>query len=674
MQTQSVLLIVLAFVLALGIAYLFYKKSKTDSRLRSVLTSLRFLTLFSGLLLLINPEFVRNTYKTEKANLILLVDESSSISNLKLTDRVKELVGQLTDDEGLIEKFSIQSYTFSNEIQPLDSLAFKGKTTNIEKSLETIKETFANGNNAVILISDGNQTYGRDYEYVSLGNQSQLNTIVVGDTTSYLDVGIGLVNSNRYAFLNNQFPVEAQIPYSGETSVRTDFKITIDGRVVHRETINLSSNRRSQTVNVLLKAQNTGVKTITLELDPLDEEKNKENNRKEISIDVIDEKTTVGIVSSFKHPDIGALKKAIETNEQRQVELLSPSATVDQFEKVDVFILYQPNSTFEQIYEFIEQRGGGTFIITGTKTNWNYLQNKISGFTFESFGQNEEILPFKNNTFELFDSSNLEMSGYPPLNGALGEIQFSQEPNVIAYQQIRGVTLQEPLFFVLEGKERRAFLLGENIWKWRLQEYRNTQEFSSFDEVIGKLMFYLSSSSKKERLQLDYENIYESASGALIRASFFNKAYDFEKSANLNISLKGKDGFSRDVPMLLSGNQYQADLSDLEEGEYTFTVSETQERISKSGQFKILDFDLEKQFMSANHEKLSRLAGRNSGQLFYPNDTPQLVDELINNNQFLPIQKSTKNVVSLIDFRVVLGIMAMALALEWFLRKYNGLL
>jgi len=670
MQTQTVFLIVFAFILALGVAYFFYRKTKANARLRLILVSLRFLTLFSGLMLLINPEFVKNTYQTEKSNLILLVDASTSMANLGAGLILKRVVG----DENLRDKFSVQAYTFSNEVESLDSLTFDGKMTDIANGLETIKETFANGNNAVVLISDGNQTYGTDYEYVTLGEQSQLNTILVGDTTTYQDVGIGLVNSNRYTFLDNKFPLEAQIQYSGETSVNTDFKISMEGRVVHRENLSLSPTQRSTTVNVLLRAQSTGVKTIVLEVNSLDNERNQENNRKEIAIEVIDEKTIVGIVSSYKHPDIGALKKAIESNEQRQVVLLSPNAPADQFEQVDVLVLYQPNSTFDKVYGFIEQRGGGIFTIAGTKTNSNYLKNKVSGFSFESFGQDEEILPSKNSAFKLFDSSDFTMEGYPPLVGALGEMQFNGEPKVIAYQEIRGVTLQEPLFFVLEEKGKQAYLMGENIWKWRLQEYRNTQEFSGFDEFVGKLMFYLSSAGKKERLQLNYQNIYENASQALIRASFFNKAYNFEENARLKLNLKGNDGFSRNIPMLLSGNQYQADLSDLEEGEYTFTVSETNERISRSGQFKILDFDLEKQFMSANNEKMGRLAERNSGQLYYPGQTDELLNNLTNANRFVPIQKSTKNVVSLIDFRIVLVIMAFALALEWFLRKYNGLL
>lgn len=674
MQIQTILLIVLAFVLALGIAVFHYKNSKADLKRRIVLTALRFLVFFCGMLLLINPEFVKNNYRTEKSNLILLVDASSSISNLEEENTVKGLINELSENNALRNKFSVQSYSFSKEIQPFDSLFFEGSTTDIAQALETTKELFPNKNNAVILISDGNQTYGKDYEYFDLGKSSKLSTVVIGDTTSYQDVGISLTNTNRYAFLDNQFPLEVQAVFRGETTASTNAKITMEGRVVHRETLEFSSTNRSHTLSILLKAQSTGIKNIRIELDTLNNEKNKGNNIKDIAIEVIDEKTVVGVVSSFRHPDLGALKKAIESNEQREVVFLSPDASTEKLEEVDVFILYQPNFEFENIYRFLNERGGGSFTITGNQTDWNYLNDKLRGFTMEAFGQNEEILTIKNEAFELFDISNFKMDDFPPLDGELGEMLFSENPKVISYQRIRGVDLREPLFFVLDGEDKRAFLLGENLWKWRLSAYRNANSFSNFDAFMGKLMFYLSSSGKKERLQLDYENVFENAAEAVIRASFFDKVFDFDNNARLILNVTGDNGFERNAPMLLSGNQYEMGLSDLEEGDYSFTITETRERISRSGQFKILNFDLEKQFMIANYEKMGRLAESNSGSLFFPDQVMELVDDLVDDNQFLPVQKSTKNVVSLIDFKTVLGIMALALALEWFIRKYNGLL
>ncbi|MEL6916307.1 MAG: VWA domain-containing protein, partial [Bacteroidota bacterium] len=72
--------------------------------------------------------------------------------------------------------------------------------------------------------------------------------------------------------------------------------------------------------------------------------------------------------------------------------------------------------------------------------------------------------------------------------------------------------------------------------------------------------------------------------------------------------------------------------------------------------------------------KLDQLAQRTGGKLYYPSETKALFKDLMENKRFLPTQKSKQNVVSLVDFRFLLGIIAVALATEWFIRKYNGLI
>jgi len=55
--------------------------------------------------------------------------------------------------------------------------------------------------------------------------------------------------------------------------------------------------------------------------------------KKLLALEVLDEKTNVVIVSSILHPDIGALKKAIESNEQRLVSIYKPDVDLSRLEK-----------------------------------------------------------------------------------------------------------------------------------------------------------------------------------------------------------------------------------------------------------------------------------------------------------------------------------------------------
>ena len=66
-----------------------------------------------------------------------------------------------------------------------------------------------------------------------------------------------------------------------------------------------------------------------MQVKALDAEKNLVNNSREFAVEVIDERTKVLIAYSFLHPDLGALKKAIESNQQREVELMPVSEVTE---------------------------------------------------------------------------------------------------------------------------------------------------------------------------------------------------------------------------------------------------------------------------------------------------------------------------------------------------------
>src|SRR5690606_20899170 len=126
--------------------------------------------------------------------------------------------------------------------------------------------------------------------------------------------------------------------------------------------------------------------------------------------------------------------------------------------------------------------------------------------------------------------------------------------------------------------------------------------------------------------------------------------------------------------LLLKNNHYEVDLGDLGAGAYRYTITVEGEGLERSGRFTIMDFDAERQFISANHQKMGELAQRTKGRLVYPQELDLLIDSLATSTDFIPIQRSRDKVVSLIDFRWLLGLIAMALAAEWGIRKYNGLI
>jgi hypothetical protein len=96
--------------------------------------------------------------------------------------------------------------------------------------------------------------------------------------------------------------------------------------------------------------------------------------------------------------------------------------------------------------------------------------------------------------------------------------------------------------------------------------------------------------------------------------------------------------------------------------------------LSKSGEIKILEFNIEQQFLNANAKKLQSLANLTQGKSYFVDQTGTLFYDLINDKRFQITQKSTKNIVPLLNFKILLALLVLSLSLEWFIRKYNGLI
>ncbi len=677
MQTTTLVGLFLAALITLLIVfYQYFYKSKRNRKLQIPLAALRFIGVFGVFLLLLNPSFTKTSLLTEKQDLIILLDDTYSIKSVAAEEQILRLRDALTNNEELTDKFDLFTYSFGLGLRNSDSLSFEEEATNISKALASVNSAFKGNTASVVLLTDGNQTVGEAYEFMGNAVNFPVNAMVVGDTTTYTDLKINQVNANRYAFLENTFPLEFFVSYQGEAPIRSTITIQLDGKTVFRETLELSGERNSKKIVTALQATSVGLKTLEITLDPIPGERNTYNNKRRLSIEVIDEKTRIGLVSEVMHPDLGALIKAIESNSQRSVDLVGPALSKEELSEYDMLILYQPTPTFSGILQYVQEARVNTFTITGPNTNWNFLNRAQKGIERTNFNQTEDILAVLNPSFTLFDLSDFSVTDFPPLEGSLGDILITKPYESVLDQQIKGVVLRDPLLPILTDETgRHAYLFGENIWKWRLQSFRNDQNFENFDTFINKLILYLTTDQKRERLSVTNELIYQGITEKKIKAAFFDATYVFNANAGLKVSLKGlNNDFVDERPLFLGESEYEVDINDLPAGEYSFTVSVNGTDFTKNGRFSIEDFNLEQLFVSSDYKKLTQLAETSSGRLYFPDQIENLIEDLSSDSRYLPTQKSVENVVSLIDFRIILGIIILAFTAEWFIRKYNGLI
>jgi len=677
MNKLTLLYITIAAITALLLALFQYLyKSKLKSNLKYLLTALRTISIFGILLLLINPKFEAFTYFNEKPSLVVAIDNSESVSYLKQDEKSKEVVNTLMNDSELKERFDIQTYKFGKSVSTLDSLSFSERQSNIASALKQFGEVYANLTAPIVLLSDGNQTYGTDYRYIAKGIKQPIYPVILGDSTIHSDLSIKQLNVNRYVYLKNKFPVEIIANYSGKEAIETELKIWSGNTVVFKKTLEFNALKSSEIISTALTANSVGVKTYRVELVPLPTEKNKVNNIKNFGVEVIDQKTNIAIVYDRLHPDLGALKKAIESNEQRSVSILKPQEVIDKINDFQLVILYQPNYNFKSLLNAIKEQKVNTFIISGATTDWNLLQKTQGYFKQVVTNQTENFQPSLNKNYGTFIVENLDFNSFPPLQSEFGSLQITVPYETLLYKRVNGITTEDILLATFETEgTKHAILNGEDIWRWRSQSYLNTNSFNAFDEFINKLVQYLSSNKKRRRINVDYKSFYNGNDDVIISAQYFNKNFEFDNTASLSIVIKNKEDNSvREVPLLLNSGNYTADLSGINAGLYEFTIKHNSESISASGSFQVLEYNVEQQFLNADIDKLKAIATESNGDAYFTSETDKLIGTLISDNRYRTIQKSTKNIVSLIDWKYLLGLIALSLFVEWFIRKYNGLI
>ncbi|WP_233897957.1 VWA domain-containing protein [Tenacibaculum piscium] len=698
MEKITIIYIVLAVLLSVAIAYFqyFYKTtSKTTSKFslklkrKTLLFALKALSLFLLFLLLINPEIKTVETQNIKPVLNILVDNSSSIKYFNEDQKVKNIIQEIKISEKINNKFDVESFYFDEKTAVLiaDSLNFSGTQTAIYQAINSVNELQKERLNATILITDGNQTKGNEYQYIT--SKNKIFPVVIGDTTLYKDLQISQVNVNKYSYIKNKFPVETLLYYQGEfngkETVNATFSITHQGKKVFSKKVAFSAENPTKTITTTLTSDKKGIQYYKTSISKIENEKNTKNNYQNFSVEVIDEQTKVLILSTFLHPDVGAIKKSIESNKQRKVDI----AFIKDIQKINLdnyqfFVFYQPNASFKKVFEKVTSN---YLIVSGTKTDWNFLNTQNLGVQKEAIKQSENYTALYNANFLPFLQKDINFNNFPPLKDVFGEVTITGDAQILLHQKYAGFKTKEPLLATFENfqnknyeteksaktNQKQAVLFGEGIWKWRSASFLEAQGFENFDDFLGNLVQYLASNKKRKRLDVKSKSSYSQNEYVTISAFYVNENYTFDNRASLEITITNTQTKQQKIlPFSLVNNSYQVSISDLSSGDYSYKVAVKNQKINSYGKFKITEFNIEEQFVNANDQKLHQLALKTKGNLFYPNKINTLITQLSEDKTYYTSQKSITKKENLLDWKWILSLIVVLLSVEWFIRKFDG--
>mgnify|MGYP003974851207 FL=1 len=673
MEKYLIIWILLGLILSIFLGYyLYYYKVKQPTKINLLLAIIRSFVFFLIVLLLINPSIPEEVLFSQKTKLSVLIDNSSSIKYFKKDSLINHILEGLKNDKKLNKKFNIDYYSFGNKFQLSDTFNFNDNQTDISIPLKKITRIQKNRNSPIVLISDGNQTIGNDYLYTKI--KEPVFPIVVGDTSKYKDVKISQINVNRYSFINNKFPVETILQYDGVQPVRLRYSIENNGKIIYTKIIKFTDKNNSRILKTFIKASQEGLNVYKSKIQYLENEKNKANNYKNFSVEVNNKQSKILIVSSFYHPDLGALKKAIERDKQRKVNIEIIKSKKHQINDYQLIILYQPDEKFNLLLKQLNSNKLSFMLITGSKTDWSFINNESLGITKKNINQLENYSASFNNSFFTFSQKNIGFENFPPLLDYFGELNIMIPHQTLLFQNINGYSSQRPLLVAAnENNQKKIFLFGEGIWKWRSSSFQKKNSFINFDKFIGSIVQYASNKKIRDRLDIDIKPSYNINSKILISAFYIDENFQFDNRATLLFTVLNKNTKEKKIlPFSLSDSSYQLYLNSLDSGKYEYTVSVNEQDISKKGNFVVNDFLVEEQFTSANSNKLGLLAKKTKGELYFEDNYNLLMDKLVNDDQFQIEQKSKQISSNLINKTWMMLVIVTLLSLEWIIRKYIG--
>ena len=645
------------------------KKKEDRTYLFVALRSLIFIVI--GLLLL-DLSITSTSTNIIKPRLAILADNSSSMKDKISAKELENKIRTLSQQKDISDRFFTNIYQFGEAFKKLDTLNLNDNKTNIQKGLSTLSELYPSNELAIVLLSDGHQNYGPDFAHYARNRKMKIYPVAIGDTASYKDLSVDRINHNDYSYLGNEFPVEILVNYEGDVPVKSQINIRNNKKLLFSKKLSFDQDKRSAIINAKIKTKKAGLRKYQVKLKPIDNEKNTSNNETSFQIEVIDDQLKVLLLSSIIHPDLGALKRSIETNERRQVIIKTGDEFKGNLDDYESIILYQPDRRLTSYLSQLENKNASLLIIGGEKTDYRSLSKELGFFNKQNDKKTEDFQGVYNKGFQKFQFDNLRFSNFPPLSDQFGDVEISGEHNILLYKSVNGIKTEAPLLFEKEqGNRKFIFLLGEGIWKWRGEIFRQRESFTPFDRFLDKWVQYLNV-DEKERLEVDAKRSYRSGSNGKVIARYYDANYEFDPRAKLKIRVKKSDGQDKVFDMPLINDRFTFDINNLSSGTFSYEVFVEGQSFQETGSFNIEAFTIENKQYGANVEQL--LSASENDRIYTLNSFNELQQELLKDEMFQPVQKSTQNKKSLINWYYLLVLLIVFLSIEWLLRKYNGLI
>ena len=672
--------------------FLYFKDKRFGARFAALpylLALLRFLGVTGLAMLLLTPLLKQVDEQVKKPQIVILQDKSQSVlADTKAGgEDYNSAMNRL--QSSLSERYDVSTFQFGDEIQSInDTSATDYKTTNISLALQYTYDVFNDQNlGAVILASDGLYNEGKNPMYLNTAFKAPFYTIGLGDTTIRKDLFIKNVLYNKIAYLGDKFNIQVDVQAfnAAGNSTRLTVRKETGGKFteVAREPIRIDKNQYFITKTLTLEATEPGVTRYRISVSGINEEMSKVNNTQDIYVEVIDSRLKILLLANAPHPDIAAIKQLLSDNKNYEIEVRYAD-TNDELNNYDFYLFHNLPSrkhNLSSIIPAIDRRKAPRLFMVGAQTNLSQFNNYQN--TLDIIGNNSnhnEVQAILNPSFELFnieDNSKNKIERFAPMMAPFGDYKIGPKTEVLFYQQVRKIDTEYPLVaFSDDNGIKTGVIAAEGIWKWKLYDFLQHQNFDIVNDIVDKTFVYTSVKEDKRRFRASVsKNLYKENENILFDAELYNNAYQLINDPEATLIIKDEDGKNYDYSFSKNNSAYFLDAGRFSEGNYRYTASTTMDgkSLSQSGKFTVQSIQLELFNTTADHGLLKNLSAKYGGSFYDVDDVASLQQALTTgDNEIKPTVYATTTTKPIIHFKWIFGLLFFFIIVEWFLRRYFG--
>ena len=668
---------------------------------RFILTSIRTLALILLLFIFFEPVLTLVKKNILTPINLFYFDNSRSITINDGTNRVGNFRNLIEQTRSSSLEGKKQYFSFGSSVRPVNedsllNLDFSEPATDFSNIFSNINQN-ENYIASITIISDGVINEGTTPIYSAKKIGIPVYTVGIGDSSRKNDIEIKNVINNEFIYAETPTTILATILNKGFPGKASQISLFENSQLIEQKSFVLD-NSGVNSISFDYTPKQSGENKLTVRVNNHEGESTSLNNQKVFYINVLSNKINVLLIAGNPSADLTFIKNTLSSDKNLKVSSLTQISAGSYLEnnpasKLDsadiIYLIEYPTANlnedfYNKLVNKLENKNTPFLLFLSSEVDVNKL-NRISN-----------LLPFlvqkiENNYLQvqpdvqvselsnpiLQNSTLTEWNNLPPISQPLAIISIKPESKVISKIRINNQPRNNALIVSRNlGSKRSVAVVGKDIWRWKLQTAN--KNLTLFDNFIINSSRWLNApvDQKKVRIKTS-KRVYSSGEIVEFSAQVYDESFNPVNDAEVKIKTNGKESKDELILNSIGGGLYEGSFTFQNNGDYSFTgnaVLNGKLLGDDKGSFNIGDVDIEKIDTRMNYEFLNLLANQTKGQYFSPDHYNDLLKILKDINTKSSKEKMITSEIRLWSDELLLIIVILLFATEWFIRKRAGML